>query len=38
VNSSALDAPAHVSADGCTLYLSSDRAGLSDIFVARRPK
>ena len=38
VNSNGSDAPAHVSADGCTLYLSSSRAGQSDIYVARRPK
>ena len=40
VNSPAIDAPGHISADGCTLYLSSHRAtpGKSDIFVAQRPK
>jgi Tol biopolymer transport system component len=26
------------SPDGCTLYMSSDRAGASDVYVARRPK
>jgi hypothetical protein len=37
VNSAFSDAPAHVSADGCTLYLTSGRSGNSDIFVAKRP-
>lgn len=38
VNSDGLDGPGHISADGCTLYLSSTRLGTSDIYVARRPK
>lgn len=38
VNSTALDAPGAVSADGCSLYLSSLRADNQfDIYVARRP-
>jgi hypothetical protein len=37
VNSDGLDAPGHISADGCTLYLSSTRLGSFDIFAARRP-
>jgi hypothetical protein len=42
VNSpTAIDAPGQLSGDGCTLYMSSDRAGgagKNDVFVARRPK
>nr|MBA3456954.1 PD40 domain-containing protein [Deltaproteobacteria bacterium] len=36
VNSGGDDGPATVSPDGCRLYLSSDRAGTNDIYVARR--
>lgn len=42
VNSPGIDVPAHVTSDGCVLYLSSTRsavaAGVFDMFVARRPK
>jgi Tol biopolymer transport system component len=38
VNSPDIDAPAHVTADGCTMYLSTIRGGHYDIMVARRPK
>ena len=38
VNSDGLDAPGHISADGCTLYMASNRLGTFDIYVARRPK
>jgi len=38
VNSAALDAPGGISADGCTLYMSSSRAGKSDLYIAQRPK
>lgn len=38
VNSPDIDAPGHVSADGCTMYLSTIRAGHYDVMVARRPK
>lgn len=38
VNSTALDAPGQISADGCTLHMSSSRGGKSDIYVAQRPK
>jgi Tol biopolymer transport system component len=40
VNSAAVDAPGWISPDGCTLYLSSTRAGGGsfDIYVARRPR
>lgn len=36
----AFDAPGAISPDGCTLYMTSDRAttGKGDMFVAKRPK
>lgn len=36
VNSAADDGPSYLSSDGCRLYLSSDRNGDNDIFVATR--
>jgi hypothetical protein len=39
--SPALDVPGGISADGCTLYMSSNRSDAgtkSDLYVARRPK
>lgn len=36
VNSAGDDGPSFVSRDGCRLYLSSDRAGTNDIYVAKR--
>jgi hypothetical protein len=38
VNSAALDAPGGLSPDGCTLYMSSNRGGKSDVYIAQRPK
>ena len=37
VNSSMTDAPSWISADQCRLYLSSDRLGTPDVYVATRP-
>ncbi len=36
VNSSRDDSPSWVSGDGCALYLSSDRSGNFDVYVAKR--
>ena len=36
VNTDREDGPSALSADGCRLYLSSDRAGTNDVYVARR--
>ena len=36
VSSDGDDGPSSISADGCRLYLSSDRAGTNDIYVATR--
>jgi Tol biopolymer transport system component len=36
INSSVDDGPSWISPDGCRLYLSSDRDGTNDIFVATR--
>jgi hypothetical protein len=36
VNSTADDGPSYISTNGCRLYLSSDRNGNNDIFVATR--
>lgn len=38
VNSTAIDVPGQISPDGCTLYMSSNRAGKSDLYAAQRPK
>lgn len=38
VNSPQLDVPGFLTADGCTLYMTSTRLGSADIYVARRPK
>ena len=37
LNSASEDRPAWLSPDGCRLYLTSDRAGSNDIYVATRP-
>lgn len=37
LNSATDDGPSWISADGCRLYMSSDRAGTNDIYVATRP-
>lgn len=36
INSNGDDGPSSVSADGCRLYISSDRLGTNDVFVATR--
>lgn len=36
VNSAADDGPSWLSSDGCRMYISSDRAGTNDVYVARR--
>ena len=36
VNTAGADAPSDVSTDGCRLYLTSTRAGLTGIYVATR--
>jgi len=37
VNSAGDEGPSWISADGCRMYLSSNRAGTNDIYVAARP-
>ena len=38
VNSTGLDAPTHITANGCHLYLGSTRDGLFHVYLAERPK
>lgn len=37
-HSPAFDLPAALSIDGCTLFLTSERDGSIDVFVARKPR
>lgn len=38
LNGSAIDQPGSITADGCRMYLASDRDGQSDIYLAERSK
>jgi len=38
VNSAGDDGPSWLSPDGCRMYISSDRAGTNDVFVAQRER